>query len=273
MPAGERAVERERIRERVRRADGGRSGAGARLARRGFSRLPQARSQLIRRPDRPSRLFSGGIGDAPAMDRRSRVRRPCRSLPVPAGAGVQPGRLRPRGAAQRRPGRRARCVDGFHHAFGADPAGFRTGRFGIRRPGRAGLGARPQTGGGGGRRAGAVGHGAQPRAGSPTRRDRARRAGDRRHARRIVRADRGDRPWRARRPRALSRRRRIDRRHIALSGQPGQGRRRALPVRRAADGPAAAAGRLAGTRSVRRLLSLRRLGLRRRPRRAAVAAG
>src|SRR5262249_21710121 len=78
---------------------------------RGPRRLHPAWAHLVRWAGRPPRLFPPGDRRPPAVGRRGDLRRPRRALPVPARAGEQPGRLRPRhrpGRPRRRPRRLAR---------------------------------------------------------------------------------------------------------------------------------------------------------------------
>ena len=67
-------------------------------------RLPQARPDLVRRADRPYRLFPRRIRRAARLALRARLRRSRRAGAVPARPGVEPGRLRHRPDARRRLG-------------------------------------------------------------------------------------------------------------------------------------------------------------------------
>ena len=62
---------------------------------RGRRRLPEAWPRVLRRAHRPPRVFPQGVRRPAPLARRRVLRRHGRSVPVPAGAGEQPGGLCP----------------------------------------------------------------------------------------------------------------------------------------------------------------------------------
>ena len=90
----------------------------ARRAARGVRRRAAARADLVRRPDRAHRLLPRRVRRAPALADERDLRRPGGALPVPARPGQQPGRLRDRHAPRRAAGG-ARGVARLHAAVGA----------------------------------------------------------------------------------------------------------------------------------------------------------
>ena len=83
----------------------------------GVPRVPPARADLVRRPDRASRLLPRRPRRAAEVDGRPRLRRSGRAVPVPAGTGVEPGGLRDGAPA----GGRARCARGLRRASPCRP--------------------------------------------------------------------------------------------------------------------------------------------------------
>ena len=206
---------------------------------------------------------------------RKQLRRHRRALPVPAGSGLQPGRLHARHPARQRPARRAGGVVRLHHAVGDHSLRLRARRDGVHRPLRRRRAPRPEAGRGRRGGAGDLGHGQQPDAGSRAGRHRARplsrswfSSADR--LARSAPSRLGPSPGSgcaAARARACGPPR--------LFGIARARRGRARAVRGAVPDHAAGgrANRLARACAVRRVLSFRRAGVRRRPCRAAAAAG
>ena len=143
----------------------------------------------------------------------------------------------------------------------------------VYRPGRRRIPARPEARGRRRGGAGGLGHDANAHAGSRAGDDRAGRHRRRRHRRGFVRADRRDRARRGRRPSPLPWRGGAALRTIALSDFAARRDGGPDPVRGVLRGPARPIPRQSGHRAVRSLLSIGRARVRRRPRRAAFAAG
>ena len=174
--------------------------------RRGPPRFPQARPDLLRRPDRPSRLFSRRVRRAARLADRARLRRSRRAAAIPARPGVEPGRLRHRPDARRRAWR-ARRLGGLHLALGGADARLRLWRGGDRRPlvGRRPA-ARAEADGGRSDRPGGARHGEDLLRRRAARRDRRGGAGAGRLRSRLARPVGGDRRRRSRRTGGGSRR-------------------------------------------------------------------
>ena len=137
-----------------------RSAASSRQRRRGVFGGAEARADLVRRSDRPSRLLRADLCPTAAMVVAGRICRAGRIVPDGAGSGQQPGRL-PDRAAPGRLGRRVCRLGRLHLALGDRDVRLRTVGAAARRADNGRGVARLEAGRGGGCRAGGVEHGPQ----------------------------------------------------------------------------------------------------------------